>query len=170
VGVLGNHDHGPGWSRMEVAAGIVERAAASGIQILHNELHDVGGLQIVGLGDLWAHQFFPERVLRRVEPQRPALVLVHNPDAVDQGGWGDYDGWILCGHTHGGQCKPPFLPAPMLPVKNRHYRAGEYALCHGRRMYINRGVGHLLQVRFNVRPEVTVFTLERDGNAGPTVA
>jgi predicted MPP superfamily phosphohydrolase len=26
-------------------------------------------------------------------------------------------------------------------------------------LYINRGVGHLLHVRFNVRPEVTVFEL-----------
>ena len=25
--------------------------------------------------------------------------------------------------------------------------------------YINRGLGHLLQVRCNVRPEITVFTL-----------
>lgn len=30
---------------------------------------------------------------------------------------------------------------------------------HGRKRYISRGVGHLLRVRFNVRPEVTVFTL-----------
>ena len=28
-----------------------------------------------------------------------------------------------------------------------------------RRLYIGRGVGHTLKVRFNVRPEVTVFTL-----------
>jgi predicted MPP superfamily phosphohydrolase len=28
-------------------------------------------------------------------------------------------------------------------------------------MYVNRGVGHLLRVRFNVRPEVTVFSLQR---------
>jgi len=27
--------------------------------------------------------------------------------------------------------------------------------------YINRGIGHTLRVRFNVRPEVTVFTLQR---------
>jgi predicted MPP superfamily phosphohydrolase len=27
-------------------------------------------------------------------------------------------------------------------------------------LYINRGVGTYLPVRFNVRPEVTVFTLE----------
>jgi predicted MPP superfamily phosphohydrolase len=28
-------------------------------------------------------------------------------------------------------------------------------------MYINRGVGYILRVRFNVRPEVTLFHLER---------
>jgi predicted MPP superfamily phosphohydrolase len=27
-------------------------------------------------------------------------------------------------------------------------------------LYINRGVGHLLQVRINVRPEVTLFELQ----------
>ena len=58
-----------------------------------------------------------------------------------------------------GQCKPPFLPAPLLPVKNRRYSSGEIALEGNRRLYISRGVGHLLHVRFNVRPEVTVFRL-----------
>jgi predicted MPP superfamily phosphohydrolase len=28
-------------------------------------------------------------------------------------------------------------------------------------MYINRGLGHLLKVRFNVRPELTLFALQR---------
>ena len=72
-----------------------------------------------------------------------------------------YEGWILAGHTHGGQCKPPFLPPPLLPVKNRRYVAGEYALAGSRSLYINRGVGHLMQVRFNVRPEITVFQLAK---------
>lgn len=80
---------------------------------------------------------------------------------ADRPAWGDYRGWILAGHTHGGQCKPPFLPPPLLPVKNRRYTAGAFALSRGRRMYINRGVGHLLRVRFNARPEVTVFRLMR---------
>ncbi len=91
--------------------------------------------------------------------RRAAIVLSHNPDTVDLPGWGNYEGWILSGHAHGGQCKPPFLPPPLLPVRNRRYTAGEFALDGGRRMYISRGVGHLLQVRFNVRPEVTVFEL-----------
>jgi predicted MPP superfamily phosphohydrolase len=29
----------------------------------------------------------------------------------------------------------------------------------GRKLYINRGVGYLFRVRFNVRPEVTVFEM-----------
>ena len=57
--------------------------------------------------------------------------------------------------------RPPFLPPPILPVRNRRYTAGAFDLLGDRRMYISRGVGHLFQVRFNVRPEVAVFTLQR---------
>ncbi len=160
VGVLGNHDYGGGWSRLQVAAQLVDLGSSSGVTILRNSVVEIDGLQIVGLDEYWAHQFHPERVLPKLNTTRAALALAHNPDTADQPGWGDYRGWLLCGHTHGGQCKPPFLPAPLLPVKNRRYQAGEYELTNGRRMYINRGLGHLLQVRFNVRPEVTVFTLE----------
>jgi predicted MPP superfamily phosphohydrolase len=71
----------------------------------------------------------------------------------------DFRGWVLAGHTHGGQCKPPFLPPPLLPVKNRRYVAGEYDIGPGRWMYINRGLGYLRRVRFNARPEITLFTL-----------
>jgi predicted MPP superfamily phosphohydrolase len=44
-------------------------------------------------------------------------------------------------------------------VRNKRYTAGEIPLADGRRLYINRGLGHLIRVRFNVRPEITVFTL-----------
>ena len=30
-----------------------------------------------------------------------------------------------------------------------------------RTLYISRGVGHLIRARFNVRPEITLFTLRR---------
>ncbi|HTN02405.1 MAG TPA: phosphoesterase, partial [Planctomycetaceae bacterium] len=75
--------------------------------------------------------------------------------------WDGYRGWILSGHTHGGQCKPPFLPPPLLPVKNQRYTAGEFAVADGRQLYISRGLGHLLPVRFNCRPEVTMFRMVR---------
>jgi predicted MPP superfamily phosphohydrolase len=44
-------------------------------------------------------------------------------------------------------------------VQNRRYTCGEFALAGGRTLYVSRGVGHLTQVRFNVRPEVTIFEL-----------
>ena len=49
----------------------------------------------------------------------------------------------------------------MLPVKNQRYTAGEFDLGDGRWLYINRGLGYLRRVRFNVRPEITVFDLQR---------
>ena len=159
VGILGNHDYGPGWQDFECARHVASIAEEAGCRILRNELIDIQGLNIVGLDDLWARRFDPDNVLSQLNEATPALALVHNPDAVDRKGWEGYSGWILAGHTHGGQCKPPFLPPPLLPVQNRRYTCGEFELSGGRQLYISRGVGHLLRVRFNVRPEVTLFRL-----------
>jgi len=163
LAVLGNHDYGPAWSHPEIAQRLVDIVSPLGITVLRNTFVDVEGLQVVGLDDWWARRFRPRAVLSRpggIDPKRSAIVLSHNPDTVDLPGWAGYQGWILAGHTHGGQCKPPFLPAPLLPVRNRRYTAGEFGVSGNRRLYISRGIGHLLQVRFNVRPEVTLFELE----------
>jgi predicted MPP superfamily phosphohydrolase len=120
----------------------------------------VQGLTVFGLDDYWGPRFRPSALFADFVPGSPAIALSHNPDSCDAPVWGRYDGWILSGHTHGGQCKPPFLPPPILPVENKRYSAGEFPLSGGRRLYINRGIGHLTRVRFNVRPEVTLFTLE----------
>jgi predicted MPP superfamily phosphohydrolase len=159
LAVLGNHDYGPGWSHPELAQQVIDTVRPLGITVLRNEICDVEGFQIAGLDDWWAKQFMPEPVLARLDPKRAAIVLTHNPDTVDLPVWGHYAGWILAGHTHGGQCRPPFLPPPLLPVLNPRYTSGEFVLSGNRRLYISRGVGHLLRVRFNVRPEVTVFDL-----------
>jgi len=160
VGILGNHEYGRAWSQPHVAERLTAILRAAGVEILRNSVTNVSGLQIVGFDDLWARHFQPARALDMIEPGRPALALSHNPDTVDLPVWDRFQGWILSGHTHGGQCKPPFLPPPLLPVKNRRYTAGEFELPGDRRMYISRGVGHVLKVRFNVRPEATVFVLE----------
>ncbi len=159
LAVLGNHDYGEAWSHPEVAARVVAALQPFGVAVLRNEVREVAGLQVVGLDDFWGTQFQPELAFAALDQTRAAVVLSHNPDTVDLPIWKDYEGWILAGHTHGGQCKPPFLPPPLLPVQNRRYTAGEFALAGNRRLYINRGVGYLVPVRFNVRPEVTLFEL-----------
>jgi predicted MPP superfamily phosphohydrolase len=159
LGILGNHDFGPGWAHPEMASRLATMLQAHGIRILRNEVTEVAGLQVAGMDDLWGTDLKPAETVAQLERSRPSLVLSHNPDSVDLPGWESYEGWILCGHTHGGQCKPPFLPPPILPVKNLRYTSGAFELPGNRSMYISRGVGHVMQVRFNARPEVTVFEL-----------
>jgi predicted MPP superfamily phosphohydrolase len=162
LGILGNHDYGRNWGQPEVAARVVREAERAGMRVLRNEVATVHSLDIVGIDDLWAHRSDTTRAFAG-RTSDAAIALCHNPDAMDELPWGDYKGWVLAGHTHGGQCKPPFLPPPILPVRNKRYTAGEIPLADGRRLYINRGLGHLIQVRFNVRPEITAFTLRHEG-------
>lgn len=161
VGILGNHDYGAAWKMDVVAERIVEILEEKGLTILRNEQVDVGGLSIIGIDDYWATNFKPELAFEAYDAKRANLVLCHNPDVADLDVWNGYQGWILCGHTHGGQVKPPFLPPPMLPVKNKRYSAGEIDLEDGRKLYINRALGCLKQIRFNVRPEITIFEMEK---------
>jgi predicted MPP superfamily phosphohydrolase len=161
VGILGNHDYGFHWKMVDVAEQVVEIARAAGVTLLRNEVCTIAGLQFLGLDDLWSPRFDPAALLAQKGQDASTIVLCHNPDAADRPVWGNYQGWILAGHTHGGQCKPPFLPPPLLPVVNKRYTSGEIALYGNRRLYISRGVGHLLRVRFNVRPEIPIFQLRR---------
>jgi uncharacterized protein len=156
--IPGNHDYGPTWKDPQIAAQIVAAVERRGIRVLRNETANVAGLDIIGIDDLWSGRALT-RVAFANRTSGAAIALCHNPDGLDELSWEGFSGWVLAGHTHGGQCKAPFLPPPVLPVKNRRYTAGEIRVDSRKSLYINRGVGHLLKVRFNVRPEITLFSL-----------
>lgn len=162
VGVLGNHDYGKNWAEPEVADAVIAVLEQSGLTMLRNSATEITpGFHILGIDDYWGINFKPELVMPLHDPNIANIVLCHNPDVCDLDVWSGYQGWILSGHTHGGQVKPPFLPPPMLPVENKKYSSGHINLEDGRHLYINRALGHLWQIRFNVRPEITLFTLEQ---------
>lgn len=158
--ILGNHDYGAEWKEEYVADEISKILTDSKIQVLRDEKAEVSGLNIYGFEELWGTNFHPENLTKTINPDEANLVLCHNPDVCDLDVWNNYQGWILSGHTHGGQAKPPFLPPLILPVKNRKYTSGIIDLEDGRMLYINRALGHSYQVRFNCRPEITLFTLK----------
>lgn len=161
LGILGNHDYGINWSESHVADQITAKLNDQGVQVLRNETAEVQGLHLIGFDDYWGLNFNPQKAMQNFDSSKANIVLCHNPDVCDEDVWGAYNSWILSGHTHGGQVKPPFLPPFILPVKNRKYSAGQFSLSNGRTLYINRALGHLWQIRFNVRPEITLFELQK---------
>lgn len=158
-GILGNHDYGKDWKDHNCSENVGRIVESFGVEMLNNEQKESYGLNFIGFEDLWSSKFNPGLVMKDYDPGKANLVLCHNPDACDQDIWNGYQGWILSGHTHGGQCRIPGIITPILPVENKKYISGEINLQDGRMLYINRAVGHSFQVRFMVRPEITVFTL-----------
>jgi len=151
LSVLGNHDYGRAWSNTRAGEATAGAMRGAGITVLR--------LRITGLEEMLGPHWRDFRSAGVIHSDRPHLILCHNPDACDLDIWTDYRGWILAGHTHGGQVSLPFVGPPMLPVVNKRYTSGEFDVGGGRQLYINRALGYLRRIRLNVRPEITLFTL-----------
>ena len=86
------------------------------------------------------------------------LLLVHYPV------WADLLGGLRCdlalaGHSHGGQVRVPFYGAVITPSLTGRYDMGMFDTPAGP-LYVNPGIGTFhLDVRFNCRPEVTLFEI-----------
>lgn len=161
-GILGNHDYGKNWGDLGSSETINKILEDSGISMLNNLQKESHGLNFIGFDDLWSPNFDPMKVMKDYDASKANIVLCHNPDVCDKDVWNGYQGWVLSGHTHGGQCRIPGVITPILPVKNRKYVSGEIDLEDGRMLYINRALGHSYQVRFMVRPEITIFKIYSD--------
>lgn len=164
LAITGNHDFGSsrgGFVNRKAADSLTEKLDGIGIRMLRNLAVEIDGLRLLGVDDFWGPTHELEETLSSGDAKQPSVMLCHNPDFVDQPGWENFRGWILSGHTHGGQVRLPFCKPPILPIRNRDYAAGMIDLPGNRTLYVNRGLGYLRKVRFNVRPEITVFELSR---------
>lgn len=160
VGVLGNHDHRRGASR--VSAYVRE----AGVTLLVNEhitlTRGADTLYIAGVDDIWFRQHDLARALDGIPPESAVVLLAHEPDFADEAAATRRVGLQLSGHTHGGQIRLPFIGAPVLPWLGQKYDAGLFWV-DGMALYVNRGIGMTPPyVRINCRPEVTLITLTRD--------
>lgn len=162
----GNHDGGAwaaragGYDDLGCLRDVLVRA---GVTLLHNASAELTlrerRVQLIGVGDYWAGDCHPDFVFRHLASRAGALRLVlnHNPDAKDLFLAHDWD-LMLCGHTHGGQCRLPLLGTPFAPVRDKRYVAGLLPW-HDRQIHITRGVGNLHGLRFNCRPEVSLLEI-----------
>jgi predicted MPP superfamily phosphohydrolase len=162
-GITGNHDCGEDWQQPEIAHKLFDVMSETRLAFINNDVLDIEGLQLAGVCDLWTPMYDSRPVFEKLDLTRPKLALCHNPDVIDKKAWADYDGWMLSGHTHGGQCWFPGVGAPILSVKNKRYAQGEVISDSGKaKLYINPGLGYARPVRFLVPPEITIFTLTKD--------
>ncbi|MBI1313293.1 phosphoesterase [bacterium] len=158
LAVTGNHDFGAHWGNRRVADKLCRRLQKLGISPLRNEATEISSLRFLGVDDVWSPAGDLETTLSHYSDSHPTIALCHNPDAVDDSVWQNFRGWILSGHTHGGQVRLPGM-RPIVPIQNLDYVAGHIQLAEHRHLYVNRALGYLKRVRFCVRPEITVFEL-----------
>lgn len=159
LAVLGNHDHYP-WSDSDVIRWMIHE---SGMIELSNAVHTVrrgdAVLHVAGVDDVTSRHENLEFVLQELPDEGPAILLCHAPDFADiSGATGRFD-MQISGHSHGGQISLPLIGPPIFPRNGRKYTAGMY-MVQGMLVYTNRGIGYgHPRIRFNCRPEITVFTL-----------
>ncbi len=165
--VLGNHDFSvhtargtrrhPGLDRV-----ITDALSAEGVNVLRNRSVRVeregAGLIVAGVDDLWSGESDTKAAFGGACKGMPSVLLAHNPNTVDH-----LDGLradlILSGHTHGGQINWPGLGRLLLHKNTSLWSAGLYPV-RGGHLYVNTGVGFGWRLRFGVRPELAVFTLQ----------
>lgn len=155
----------------EIQAGVTPAAmaricSAAGATLLYNEtqLVTVGEatMALVGLDDPRAGIPDPDRALRGVPNNAIPVWGFHAPGYADQLLGRPYPRPVLMlsGHTHGGQIRPPLLPAITPPASGR-FVSGWYRDTFAP-LFVSRGIGTSgIRARFLCPPEVGVFTLRR---------
>lgn len=157
LAVLGNHDY------YANAQAIAQTLQTANIQVLENDVYTLkrgkASLHIAGVGSLMAGQVHLDRVLAQLPPAGAAILLAHEPDLADTTATTGRFDLQLSGHSHGGQVKIPWFPRRRLPPYGKIYPSGQYQV-GDMIQYTSRGVGMVKpHVRFNCRPEITVFNL-----------
>ena len=155
--ILGNHDL---WTNADIVQRGFEDAD---LPVLVNEglTLDVEGesLYLAGLDDGWSGQPDLDSALEGCPANTPTIVLMHEPDFVDEIAKDTRVALQLSGHTHGGQVRVPGIGPIALPTNGRKYDIGLHKV-NQTMLYVNRGLGVISPpVRFNCRPEITEITL-----------
>ncbi|MEK4713800.1 metallophosphoesterase [Sporosarcina sp. FSL K6-5500] len=157
--IWGNHDYGGGGVRFYEKIMI-----ESGFKLLTNqnskiELESGKVLTIIGVDDAMLGNPDVQKAYSGVDDQGAKLLLLHQPDLVDEIGYDNFD-LALAGHSHGGQVIVPTLGPVVTPPLAKKYRKGMYQLGIHTHLYVNSGIGTTrIPIRFWSPPEISVFDI-----------
>jgi len=185
----------PNLAGQQRAEKIQQALEAIGIHVLQNEAIVLPNeqqavteeLYLVGIGAYLPKQSQPLRAIAQVPANAPRFVLMHNPTSFSELPPRSAP-VAVAGHTHGGQIRIPFMPewswmaliegtpswSWLSQIKGDVVRVSGWIPGYGNignRLYINRGIGFShLPIRFNCRPELTIFTLRAKASLPNPVA
>lgn len=149
-------------------AALEEALAARNIVTLHNRVtrltHAQAGvdLYIAGVEDVTEAAPDVRAALDGVPHDAPTLLLSHNPDILADPAIEQVD-VILSGHTHGGQIVLPWIGAAH--TQSQYLSRSEvsgYLRRGNTQIYITRGIGEGIPLRFGASPQITLITLLPD--------
>ena len=170
--VAGNHDAGNYFdqhgffTKGDRTEELEKYLAERGIRMLRNRhvelTHGGETFALTGIDDLWGESCDLDAAFRDIPADMPVLFMTHHPDTVlDERS--NRASVIVCGHTHGGQVRLPFIgPLGGVPsVTGKKYAYGLFPLNDGKtHLYTSKGCGEtLLRVRFCCPPEIAVLEL-----------
>ena len=148
-GIPGNHDY---WSHADFGVIAKSFAATGGVWLLDREVRTPDGkVNLIGSTCTKAPDVKPRAGLKNI-------LLIHYPAWVEKLAGRKFD-LILAGHSHGGQVRIPFYGPLVVPFGVNQYDLGLFQTPSGP-LYVNAGIGYFhLNVRFNCRPEITLFEI-----------
>ena len=150
-GVPGNHDY---WSKAPWA-GIAQCLAGTGGAWLLDEQRVTSDGKFSILGATCRSSKQPPL---RANPSTRNIFLMHYPAWVKRLSGQRFD-LLLAGHSHGGQVWIPFYGPIYVPFGVDEYVRGLFQTAAGP-LYVNPGIGWFpVPIRFNCRPELTVFEM-----------
>jgi uncharacterized protein len=157
--VLGNHDL---WLDVEATKRAFEEARLpmlinQGVEIVEGS----GSFYLAGMDDGWSGQPDLGLSLEKAPADVPVVLLLHEPDLVDETSRDRRIALQLSGHTHGGQVLVAGRPPIFTPTLGKKYSQGLFKV-NDTWLYTNRGLGVIsVPLRMNCPPEVTLLTLTR---------
>jgi predicted MPP superfamily phosphohydrolase len=157
--VMGNHD---GWNANPPV--LKRQFEKTGISFLINRNSQLSirgeTLAVAGTDFIWHGSPDPGLTLRGIPPETPVLALVHEPDYFDTLRSHRDILLQLSGHTHGGQCRIPFVRyTPKTVQHGKNYIYGGFSRGNSN-LFVTRGVGTSgPRIRFACPPELVILTL-----------
>lgn len=160
MAIPGNHDY---WNPQNIdrIRQMLRDLNITELSNTHRTVHRKGAqLHIAGVDDVVALRSRLDLVLADLPPTGSAILLAHEPDFADISSPTRRFDLQISGHTHGGQIRLPLI-GPLVSTTHGHrYNAGIVDV-DGMLLYVNRGLGTVtLPMRFNCRPEITLFKLK----------